>query len=213
MSKFQNAYDEQAYSLSLDATQDSDGDQASPLGWFGCLTLDVDADGEGIVEHYGTRHLLVHESSEGFVTVMPFADGDLRDRRFKDLQQAYELWEAGVADAEIKLAIDNYLQAAVFTSKIVDPSVPWSGEAQVQARDEVIEFVTSNIREIRQFQEATGHGWEQIGIDFCLTRNHESAGFWMRDHAGAAGKALTDAARMWDEVDVEIDDNGEQVFA
>lgn len=213
MSKFKDEWDGQAYTLSLDASEETDGDQASPIGWFGALTLHADTDGAGIVEHYGTRYLIVHESTEGFVTVMPFADAELRDRRFKDLQQAYGLWDVGISDVEIKQAIDNYLEAAVFTSKIVDPSVPWSGAAQVQARDEVIEFVLSQTEEIRDWQDATGHGWAQVGIDFSLTRNGHGAGFWSREGAGEVGRKLTEQASAWGEITVEIDDNGEQVFA
>lgn len=48
---------------------------------------------------------------------------------------------------------------------------------------------------------------EQIGHDFCLTRNHHGAGFWDRG-IGAAGTRLTDLAQSFGESDLYIGDDG-----
>lgn len=209
MGKFKDSWDEHAYSIALDV--EVGGDQGSPFGTFMAFDLQHDDDGPGIIEHYGSRHLIVHESSEGFVTVLPFATADLRDRRMLDLTQAFDLWDADVTDDQIKEAIDNYLQAAVFTMRVADPSLSWSAAAQLQARDEVVQFVTSDIQYIREFQKATGHGWAQVGIDFSLTRNGHGAGFWDRG-AGDAGDVLTRSAKAWGEVEVVVNDQGELEF-
>lgn len=226
MTKFNSIHDEYLYEGSVvSGVSQGDGDVAAPTGWFCPISLlatedtqPEDEEERAALAHYGTRHLILHESNEGFVTVLTFPDETSRNRRVLDLQQAYSLWEAGLHDAEIRLAIDNYLAAAVHTGAdgFGDPlegqGLTWSGAAQVQARDEVIAFVTQSIDEVRAFQRATGHGWEQVGIDFLLTRNGLSAGFWSRG-GGAAATTLTEDARNWGPIKVVVGGKGEMEFA
>lgn len=215
--KFKDDWDEHAFRLTLDDGP-GHGDVSAPFGWFSALTLQPDNDGPSIIEHYGTPYLIVHESAAGFVTVLPFEKQTERDRRIKDLEQAHALHEAEVSDDQIKEAIENYLSAAMFTATdgFGDPlegqGVQWGPDAQVQARDEVIDFVTQNIEEIRAFMTATGHGWAQVGIDFSLTRNGHGAGFWDRG-AGEPGVALTESSKAWGEILVVVNSKGQVDFA
>lgn len=48
---------------------------------------------------------------------------------------------------------------------------------------------------------------EQFGHDFWLTRNGHGAGFWDRGH-GEIGRRLTDAAKVYGEVDLYTGDDG-----
>lgn len=49
---------------------------------------------------------------------------------------------------------------------------------------------------------------EQAGHDFWLTRNGHGAGFWDRGHPGDIGKRLTDEAKVYGGVDLDIGDDG-----
>lgn len=215
--KFNSPHDEYLYEGSvISGAVTGDGDVEAPTGWFAGITLEPDMDDPADEEyaaqqHYGTRWLILHESNEGFVTVLTFEDEVKRNRHLRDLEQAYALYQAEVRDEEIRLAIDNYLAAVKFTDGI-GAEVPFSAEAQVSARDEVTDFVTQNIEAIREFQRVTGHGWEQIGIDFWLTRNGHGAGFWDRG-AGEVGKHLTEASKPWGEVNAWITHDMEVVFS
>ena len=59
---------------------------------------------------------------------------------------------------------------------------------------------------LRAYQHA-GYDKDQAGYDFWLTRNHHGAGFWDRGLDGV-GRALTDAAHVYGEVNLYVGDNG-----
>jgi hypothetical protein len=48
---------------------------------------------------------------------------------------------------------------------------------------------------------------EQNGHDFWLTRNYHGCGFWDRDYDKEIGKALTDSAHEYGEVDLYVGDD------
>ena len=124
---------------------------------------------------------------------------------------------AGITDEEVREALDGYLQAAKFTGVTQDgdsldgTDYAWSGDAQNEARDDVIDFVSSNVAAIREFQRVTGHGWLQVGIDFSLTRNGHGSGYWDRG-AGDVGIELTNVSKPHGEAIVYVDDNEELGF-
>jgi hypothetical protein len=60
--------------------------------------------------------------------------------------------------------------------------------------DECRDFADATAQEIEKLMNK-GHGFEQVGHDFWLTRNHHGAGFWDRG-AGDVGKRLAEAARL-----------------
>ena len=127
------------------------------------------------------------------------------------------LEDAGITDDEVREALDGYLQAAKFTGITEDghsldgTDYAWSGDAQNQARDDVIEFIVANVSAIREFQRVTGHGWLQVGIDFNFTRNGQGSGFWDRG-AGDVGIELTNVSKPYGEAIVYVDDNEEMGF-
>lgn len=49
---------------------------------------------------------------------------------------------------------------------------------------------------------------EQSGHDFWLTRNHHGAGFWDGDWPKEAGDRLTQACKVYGEVDLYVGDDG-----
>jgi hypothetical protein len=219
MTKFNNEHDEYLWEGSvISGVVTGDGDVEAPTGWFAPITLQTEGPGWQLEEskaaaHYGTKWLILHESNEGFVTVLPFDTEQRRDRHAADLRNAYALYVAEIEEAQAREAIDGYLQAAKYTSEWDRvPEVRWSGAAQQTAADEVQEFIAQNADACRAFMAATRHSWLQIGIDFSLTRNRHGSGFWDRGASGA-GEALTEAAHPWGETTVFLDDNGELAFA
>ena len=48
----------------------------------------------------------------------------------------------------------------------------------------------------------------RAGHDFWLTRNHHGAGFWDGNWPEDVGEELTEACRLWGEVDLYIGDDG-----
>lgn len=196
-----------------------DGDVAAPTGAFAKVDLDVDDGDEFMlaVETFGSAHLIVTEDSDGHVYVRGYEKSE-RDQLFEKMAGAYALWDADIEDGDAQTAIAGYLEGALFTATDEDgnpleyKSTDWSPNAQHQAYREVVEFITSNADDCREFAGKAG-GWTQVGIDFSFTRNRHGAGFWDRG-AGAVGDRLTEASRPWGEVNVFIDDEtGELVFS
>lgn len=190
------------------------GDINAPTGWWAPLDLEPDRseDEAHALEVYETRWLILTENVYGEVNMLTFGSIEERNRRHRDLQQAFDMFDVGVDDESVTLAIGNYLAAAIFTSGI-EPSTAWSGAAQVQARDEVIEFIVGAMEAIAFFQKNTGHGWEQVGIDFWFSRNRMAQDFSTRAGAGGSGEALVEDAQGWPRLAVVVDDNGELTFA
>lgn len=211
--KFDTAAHELAYRLAED---DWEGDETAPSGAFAAVDLDESVSDQRIVSlALRGPHLIVTENSDGIVAVRGY-EKDERDRLIRQYRNAYNLWLADIAPADALAAIMNYQQAAEDTSTddagdtYSGRGLPWSQEAQLQAQNEVIEFITSNGDDCREFAESHA-GWPQVGIDFWLTRNRHGAGFWDRG-VGAVGQRLTDAAHPWGELHVWLNEQGELEF-
>jgi hypothetical protein len=179
----------------------TEGDDQSPIGCF------------WKIDSFG-RPMVARQDSFGIFSTSAFDTEEERDRYFQDLLNAYWQWDAEVSDEDLVAAINGFREALLFTADQTWPDdvVPsWSAAAQQQIIDEVTEFVTSNAPEIREFLDATGHEWTQVGIDFAFTRNHEGAGFWDRG-AGEPGKVLTEMSHPWGEVRAVLGDDEEMVI-
>ena len=63
---------------------------------------------------------------------------------------------------------------------------------------QVFDFFRSQQTDLRSAVEQ-GHGWENLGHDFCLTRGGHGAGFWDRG-LGVLGDRLTEASEPYGDV-------------
>lgn len=209
--KFDNEYDEYVHRMA----GPWDGDVQAPSGAFALLELDAEVDGKEIISHYDSTLLTIREDSDGNVKVTAHSDLDARDETLKILWNAYVLWDAEVTEDQIVAAITGYRQCLLWSS--VDENgepldslgLSLSPEAQRTTRDEVIEFITSEIENLRPYMETTGADWGQVGHDFWLTRNRHGAGFWDRGAAGPAVDAIVKSCHAWGECTVEVGDSGD----
>lgn len=81
---------------------------------------------------------------------------------------------------------------------------------------ECVDFITANQADLEFWLDAWPDGGpEQAGHDFWLTRNGHGAGFWDRfargTAQGAAGDRLSDASKVYGEIDLYVHDG--QVWA
>lgn len=144
----------------------------------------------------------------------------LSDEEVKRIMaNAKALEDARISDSEARLAIDGYLQAALFTASDADggtlegQGLAWSLDAQRTARDAVIDFITQQPGVCRAFaSHFGGDGWLQVGIDLCFTRNGEGAGYWSRAVPEEHRKPLTEAAHLLPTVHVFVNKDGELDF-
>jgi hypothetical protein len=74
----------------------------------------------------------------------------------------------------------------------------FSEEAVAQLREELTDFVESNVGDI-ELMISAGFDFGQIGHDFILTRNGHGAGFWDRG-LGENGERLTEMVKPFGEV-------------
>jgi hypothetical protein len=81
----------------------------------------------------------------------------------------------------------------------------FSASAVSEAHDDCAAFYDANLADLLDIEAG------QAGHDFWLTRNGHGTGFWDRGNA-AIGERLADAARVYGECDVTVDDNNELVF-
>lgn len=193
--KFETPNHERAYMLALETP--AEGSVDSPTGAF--VALDVDSAEVGIIDEFDSPHLLVTEDSDGHVYIKGY-EREVRDRLLEKSQGVWSLWDAGISDAEGLLAINGYLEGALFTAVDEDGvsldglGHTWSEAAQHEAFVTVTRFIADedNAEDCKQFASMAG-GWTQVGIDLLFTRNREGAGFWDRG-AGEVGTRLTEAA-------------------
>ena len=218
--KFNSKHDGYVYQLVLDGfAEEESGSVESPTGWFAKVDLTGEHDDTALATQiYGSPYVVLHQSNEGFVTVLGFENEAARDARYHELDQAYSLWDAGITEDEATEAIIGYRKAALWSSTDHDDTPLDSGgyslsrEAQRQMRDEVIEFIVSNVEHIRPYLETIGEGWGQVGADFWLTRNRHGAGFWDRGVAGPAVEALVESAHAYGAQSLMVDESGEVVI-
>lgn len=71
----------------------------------------------------------------------------------------------------------------------------WTADAVRAMRDECLDFIEANLRDLQEAATQRGVSWDYLGHDFCLTRNGHGAGFWDKG-LGALGDRLTEAARL-----------------
>lgn len=206
--KFNSDHDEWVYSQSLDW----DGASDAPTGSFAGVTIEDTADEEDALRHYGTRFLIIFESNEGFVTVIPFDDADKRDARLKELENAVRLWANGIGPEQAVAAIFGYRAAAVWVASPNEEAPPAVDEqAQRTIRNEVIQYITENADDLKIYIEAIGVDWGRVGHEFYLARNGHPA---FTDHAGGpVVDALMESARAYGEQRLRMGDTEELVVA
>lgn len=200
--KFANESEEYLYT----EAGPGDGDVNSPIGWWHPFELDPDhsEDEAAALERYATRWLVLQEDTYGHIYVNTFPTQEERDAHVKDLEQAYGQWDMRLSDEAALLAIGNYLIAAAFVADLHEGTGLWMGQAQRRARIDVLDFIMQNIESIRAWKLSTGHDWDQVGIDFWLSRTRQVQDFSTREGAGEAGVELRDAAQQWDPLDVAL---------
>lgn len=209
--KFKNEYDEYVYQ----EAEDWSGESESPTGSFSPLDLHIEPDGDEILNHYDSPWLLIHESNEGFVTVITSGSREERDERVKSLEQAYSLWSSGITVEQAVEALAAYRQCALWSSVNEDGEpldglgLSLSGAAHKRTKDDVLEFITSDIEHLRPYMETAKVSWGQVGHDFWLTRNRHGAGFWDRGVAGPAVDALVASSHAWGECTMYVGDSGD----
>ncbi len=86
-----------------------------------------------------------------------------------------------------------------------------SEEALKVAISDCADFQKNNAELLEQAEEKFGEDDEQAGHDFWLTRNHHGAGFWDRG-MGEIGDDLSDAARVYGECYMFVNDDGQVYF-
>ena len=225
--KYDNEHAEWVHTQTLDGGYEESGDLVAPTGWFAQFGLldaseypDDPAAAHAADFYAATPWLIVREDDQGFVTVLGFKDLDAYTEAWKQLTQAYLLWDAGIGDDEIGAAINGYRACALWSSTITDENgdigesfdqvdAGLSASAQRQMRDDVVSFAVDNVDAIRSFLAVTGLGWEQIGHDFWLTRNHHGAGFRDRGAAGQAVDELVESSHAYGGCDLYLSDDGE----
>lgn len=109
-----------------------------------------------------------------------------------------------------------YLVCAIWTGLDYsggEDSEPVQMDEDHDADDIADETVAELFAELAEFLNAANSAdlalmdMEQIGHDFCLTRNHHGAGFWDRG-LGEAGERLTKLAQSFGESDLCVGDDG-----
>ena len=98
------------------------------------------------------------------------------------------LWSSSCSPEEIPLDEDYGIEDIAVSSLL-------------ELREEVHDFLEANWEDLKR------HGtWDQCGHDFWLTRNGHGAGFWDRG-TGPVGDRLSEAARVYGEVDLYVGDD------
>lgn len=73
--------------------------------------------------------------------------------------------------------------------------------------EECKDFQDANADALSDAYECDGYDASRAGHDFFLTRNRHGAGFWDRS-LGAAGSKLTEAAHVYGEQNLYLNENG-----
>lgn len=216
MTKFQNEHDEYLWSGSVESgVVTGEGDVAGPVGWFAGITIESDlpeypatAEERAALAFYGTRFLILHESNEGFVTVLTFDDEVKRNRRLIELGHAHNLGLAGIEESEIMAAISGYRQALEWHAGLDGKGLAWTEEAQRQTADDVTDFLIADVDAARSYLVTVKRDWSRFGGDFAFTRLGVGQGF-AYFAAGEAVDDLVEAAKPYGPVSVVVNEQGE----
>jgi hypothetical protein len=185
MTKFRSEHDEYLWSGSVESgVITGDGDVAGPVGWFAGITLvpmvepqDDDEQERAALEHYGTPWLILHESNEGFVTVLTFDDEVKRNRRLIELGHAHDLGTLGIEERSIVDAITGYRKVLEWQGGHDGRNLSWSDEAQRQTSDDVTDFIIAEAEDVKVYMETLDREWQHVGGDLAYTRNGVGEGF------------------------------------
>jgi hypothetical protein len=118
-----------------------------------------------------------------------------------------------VGDVELDEFTQGYVACALWVGVHDEEGETVDG---YEVEDVEPETLLAMKRECADFQEANDelleqyynhHTREYAGHDFFLTRNGHGAGFWDRG-LGDVGKELSDAARVYGDYDLYVDDDG-----
>lgn len=114
--------------------------------------------------------------------------------------------------------VTGYIEAALWSStqdneEPIDNDYGFcdmANETIKQMIEDCEAFQKAEAKDLAEFQEKTERPDDHCGHDFWLTRNGHGVGFWDRG-AGDVGDRLSDAARVWRDAYLYIQDG--QVFA
>lgn len=197
--KFNTEHDEWVADLVGDGFfEESSGDVAAPTGAFASVTFDTTGSdkAQAAASHYGTTFLILHQSNEGFVTILTFEDEESRDARYQELEQAFGLWSADLEPSAATGAIIGYRAIAAWVATTEEENPPaFTQEAQVSVRNDVIQYITENADDLKVYVEELDVTWNRVGHEFYLARNGHPA---FSDHAaGPVVDALMESARAY----------------
>lgn len=208
--RFNSEHDEYLYGGAVESgVVTGDGNVEAPTGWFAPINIDPSEspDEAAAFAHYGTAHLILHESNEGFVTVLTFPERADRDQRISELEQAFALWGAGIQSEDHVAAVFGYRLAAEFDANLDGLGHGWQGESQRQTTREVGEFIAANADDVRTYLETVEQEWQHAGRQFYRARNGQT-GFG-QDAAGAVVNRLNEEAQMCGKQTVHLGASGE----
>lgn len=81
-------------------------------------------------------------------------------------------------------------------------------EAAAEIGEDCEDFIAGNILYLRRALRHPGYTWESAGHDFWLTRCGHGAGFWDRGLPGNTGDRLSEASRIYGNIDPYAGDDG-----
>ncbi len=123
-----------------------------------------------------------------------------------------------VGDVELDEFTQGYVECALWSSSDHETDTPLDRDHDVY--DIAVETLLEMKRECADFQEAQrelldeaynhptcNYDAARAGHDFWLTRHHHGAGFWDRG-LGVVGDKLTEAAYVYGDYDLYVDDDG-----
>lgn len=111
------------------------------------------------------------------------------------------------------LFASGYLEAARFTDGGPDhpeiENAEFSAETYQKAMTQCMAFRHAARSDLERAVQQVGYDWVRAGHDFWFTRNGHGVGFWDRRELDEdLGRRLSDAARRFGEVSLELGDDG-----
>lgn len=214
--KFQNEHDEYLWEGSVvSGVVTGEGTSDGPVGWFAGVTLQPDLpeapEEWAALKHYGTPYLILHESNEGFVTVLSFEKEVDRNERLQMLRNAESLGLADIRDTDAAEAITAYRKTIEWIAGHDGQNLSWSESAHRSTRDVVVEFITVKVDDLRTYMVTTSRGWADVGHDLAMAQQ-AGEGF----HTYAGGPVVDDlmaAAAAVPDVTVSVNEQGEMEVA